>query len=139
MTIHTLDKNMDVSNKIIEYRDRPEGSESKLKTYSDGFKVLKTILKLKRTYKPIAFYNEVALLMFIIGTLFLVPVLIDYFGTGLVPRFPTFIASIFFYIMTVLFFFLGQILGSIVKNNRQKFELELNTWQYRFNELKNRK
>ena len=96
-------------------------------------------MKLKRTYKPIAFYNEVALLMFIIGTLFLVPVLIDYFGTGLVPRFPTFIASIFFYIMMVLFFFLGQILGSIVKNNRQKFELELNTWQYRFNELKNRK
>jgi hypothetical protein len=136
MTIHTLDKNMNFSNKIIEYRDRPAGSESKLKTYSDGFKVLKTIMNLKRTYKPISFYNEVALLMFIIGTTFLVPVLIDYFNTGLVPRYPTFIASVFFYMLMVLFFFMGQILGSIVKNNKQKFEIELNTWQYRFNKLK---
>jgi glycosyltransferase involved in cell wall biosynthesis len=137
MTIHTLDKNMNFENKIIEYRDRPAGSYSKLKTYSDGFRVIKTILKLKRTYKPISFYNEIALLMFIVGTLFLVPVLVEYFNTGFVPRFPTFIASTFFYIMTVLFFFLGQILGSIVKHNRQKFEVELNAWQYRFNELKN--
>ena len=138
MTIHTLDKNMNFSNKIIEYRDRPEGSESKLKTYSDGFKVLKTIMNLKRTYKPISFYNEIALLMFIIGTICLVPVLIDYFNTGLVPRYPTFIVSVFFYMLMILFFFMGQILGSIVKSNKQKFEIELNTWQYRFNKLKNK-
>ena len=93
MTIHTLDKNMNFENVIIEYRDRPEGSVSKLKTYPDGAKVLMMIFGLKRTYKPARFYGEISLLMFIIGLIFLIPVIVEYVNTGLVPRFPTFIAS----------------------------------------------
>lgn len=139
MTIHTLDKNMNFENVIIEYRDRPEGSVSKLKTYPDGAKVLMMIFGLKRTYKPARFYGEISLLMFIIGLIFLIPVIVEYVNTGLVPRFPTFIASTVFFMMTLICFFMGQILQGMVKSNRHKFELDLNTWQYRFNKLKKSK
>lgn len=138
MTIHSLDKNLNLKNVIIEYRDRPEGSVSKLKTYSDGFKVLNMILSLKRTYKPAKYYGEFSILSIIIGICFLVPVLREYFNTGLVPRIPTFLASIFFFGIGVILYFVGRILESNVKESRQRFEIELNTWQYRFNKLKNK-
>lgn len=136
MTIHALDKNMNVKNIICEYRDRPAGSESKLNTFSDGFKVLTTILGFKKNYQPLSFYTSLSVITLIIGLVFLIPVLVEYFQTGTVPRFPSFIASVFFFIISLLLFSIGQILGTNVKFQKQKFELDLNEWQYRFNELK---
>lgn len=123
MTMHTLDKNLHTENVIIEYRDRPEGSESKLNTYSDGMKVLKTIFSLYKNYKPLSFFTCFAVLLGIIATVFLCPVLIDYFKTGLVERFPTFIASVFFYIAMLQSFFTGLMLDNINRKNKQDFEI----------------
>ena len=91
MSIHAVDKNMFLENVVIEYRDRPEGSESKLNTYSDGFKVIFTIIKLLRTYKPMFFFGMIALLFVALGVGFMIPIIVEYFQTGLVPRFPTLI------------------------------------------------
>ena len=129
MTIHTLDKNMGVENIIIEYRDRPEGSESKLSTYSDGFKVLKTIAMLYKNYRPLSFFTWTSLLLLLIGLVFLIPVLIDYIQTGLVPKMPYFVASVFFFICAIQSFFGGLILQTIVKSNKQEFELKLNEYE----------
>ena len=86
MTIHALDKNMNIENVIIEYRDRPEGSESKLNTYVDGAKVIKTIITLYKNYRPFSFFCWLAVVFALIGLGFLIPVLIDYMKTGLVPK-----------------------------------------------------
>ena len=128
MTIHTLDKNMGVENIIVEYRDRPLGSESKLSTYSDGFKVLKTIGVLYKNYKPFSFFSWISVLLTIIGILFLVPVLNDYIQTGLVPKIPSFVASVFFFICAIQSFFGGLLLQTMVKNKRQEFEITLNEY-----------
>ena len=88
MSIHAVDKNMQVENVIIDYRDRPQGSESKLNTYSDGFKVLRTILQLFRTYRQAAFFGGIALALLLLALIFMIPVLITYGQTGLVPRPP---------------------------------------------------
>lgn len=92
MTIHAVYNNMQVDNVVITYRDRPEGSESKLNTYSDGFRVLKTIFRMFRQYRPFAFFGLLALLLFVIAAGFFIPVGIEYVETGLVPKFPTLIA-----------------------------------------------
>ena len=136
MTIHTLDKNMLVDNVIIEYRDRPEGSSSKLNTYSDGIKVLKTIVTLYKDYKPLSFFSWIAVILFVIGMIFLTPVIIDYVRTGLVPKMPSFLASVFFFICGIQSFFGGLILGTIVKKSRQNFEIKLNEYKDKFYELK---
>ena len=86
MSIHAVDKNMQVENFVIEYRDRPAGSESKLNTYSDGIKVLRTILRLFRNYKPLAFFGAIAAVLALLSVLFAVPVFSTYFATGLVPK-----------------------------------------------------
>ena len=125
MSIHAVDKNMSVENVIIDYRDRPEGSESKLNTVSDGFKVIKTIIRLFRTYKPFAFFSLLALVLVILAALFFVPVLVDYFRTGLVERFPTLIVCGFVIIAAVQSFFAGLILENIQQKNRQDFEMNL--------------
>lgn len=125
MSIHAVDKNMSVENVIIDYRDRPEGSESKLNTVSDGFKVIKTIIRLFRTYKPFAFFSLLALALVILAALFFVPVLVDYFRTGLVERFPTLIVCGFVIIAAVQSFFAGLILENIQQKNRQDFEMNL--------------
>ena len=132
MTIHTLDKNMGVENVIIEYRDRPEGSESKLNTYSDGLKVLKTIVTLYKNYKPLSFFTWVSILLIILGLGFLTPVLIDYIKTGLVPKMPSFIASVFFFICSIQSFFGGLILETMVKRSKQDFEIKLNEYADKF-------
>lgn len=137
MTIHTLDKNMGVENVIIEYRDRPNGSESKLNTFSDGFKVIKTIISLYKNYRPLSFFSLVTALLFIIGIIFLIPVMIDYFNTGLVPKMPSFMASIFFFICGIQSFFGGLILESIVKRSKQEFEIKLNEFTDKYKKLKN--
>lgn len=136
MTIHTLDKNMGVENIIIEYRDRPQGSESKLSTYSDGFKVLKTIVSLYKNYKPFSFFCWVSLALILIGIIFLTPVLIDYIKTGLVPKMPSFVASIFFFIGAIQSFFGGMILQTMVKTSRQDFEIKLNEYEDKYKQLK---
>ena len=91
MSIHALDKNFKLLEVPVTYRDRPAGSVSKLNTYKDGFRVLKTIARLFRDYKPFAFFGWLGLLCFIIATIFFVPVLQAYFSTGLVAKFPTLI------------------------------------------------
>ncbi len=125
MTIHALDKNMNIKEIPINYKDRPEGSFSKLSTYSDGLKVLKTIARLYKEYKPMRFFGILSILFFVISIIFASPVLIEYFKTGLVPRFPTLIFSLFLLIISVLLFVCGLILEVVVKKHRQLFELLL--------------
>lgn len=115
MTIHTLDKNMLVDNVVIEYRDRPEGSKSKLNTYSDGVKVIKTIITLYKNYKPFSFFSVVSIILFIMGTVFLLPVIIEYLKTGLVLKMPSFLTSVFLFICGIQSFFGGLILENMVK------------------------
>ena len=124
MTIHALDKNLLIKNVVIEYKDREKGSRSKLNTYSDGMKVLKTIFTLYKNYKPLSFFMWLSLLLTIIATVFLAPVLAEYFRTGLVRRFPTFIASVFFYIAAFQAFFGGLILDTISRRDKQDFEIK---------------
>ncbi|MBQ3416243.1 MAG: glycosyltransferase [Ruminococcus sp.] len=125
MSIHAIDKNMYVTNEVIEYRDRPEGSESKLSTYSDGFKVLMTIGRLFRNYRPLAFFGVIALILALFSIGFFIPVLVDYFRTGLVAKFPTLIACGFVMITAIQSFFAGLILDTIKQKNRHDFEMEL--------------
>lgn len=135
MSIHAVDKNMQISNIIIEYRDRPEGSESKLNTYSDGFKVLKTIGRLYKNYKPMNFFGILSLLLIIIAAILFVPIFVTYVQTGLVPRFPTLIASGFIVLAALQSFFSGMILDTLAQKNRQEFESELNTMEMNYKDL----
>lgn len=125
MSIHAADKNMFVENVIIEYRDRPEGSVSKLNTYSDGFRVLRTIARLYRTYKPMNFYGVVAAVLAVLSVGFLIPILVKYSQTHLVPNFPTLFVCGFVMLAAVQSFFSGMILQTISQKNRQDFEMEL--------------
>lgn len=125
MSIHAVDKNMFIENVIIDYRDRPEGSESKLSTYTDGAKVLKTILALYKNYKPMNFFGIVSLILLIIAFTMFIPVLLVYLKTGLVPNFPTLIVSGFIAVAALQSFFGGLILSTIVQKDRQLFEYKL--------------
>ena len=125
MTIHAIDKNMAIENVVIEYRDRPEGSESKLNTYSDGFKVLRTIVKLFRIYKPLAFFGILAFILIALAVGFFIPVLITFIQTHLVPNYPTLIVCGFSAIAGIQSFFAGLTLQTMVHKNRQDFELLL--------------
>ena len=122
MTIHALDKNLLLKEIPVDYRDRPEGSVSKLNTFSDGFKVLKTIARLFKEYKPTIFFGIFGFIFFIISLIFGIPVFIEYFKTGLVPRFPTLIFSGFMLMISMLSFMCGIILEVVVKKHRQLFE-----------------
>ena len=126
MTIHAVDKNYKLVEIPVSYRDRPEGSVSKLNTYSDGLKVLKTIATLFKEYKPAIFFNTLALIFFIIGVVIGLPAYIGYFQTGLVEKFPSLIVSCFSIMMALLFFMTGLILQVIVKKQKQNYELYLN-------------
>ena len=132
MTIHAVDKNMAVGNVVIDYRDRQEGSESKLNTFSDGFKVIKTIIRLFKAYKPIWFYGLVALILAIISIGFFIPILVIYGETGLVPKFPTLIMCCFVMTVAILSFFSGSILQSLRQKEKQDFELHLNQVYFNF-------
>ena len=125
MSIHAVDKNMLVENVVVNYRDRPDGSKSKLNTYSDGIKVLLTIFRLFRTYRPGIFFGIVASLLAVISILFFIPVLVTFAKTGLVPKIPTVIVCCFVMIASIQSFFSGQILQTIYQKNRQDFEIEL--------------
>ena len=135
MTIHTVDKNMLCENVIIEYRDRPEGSESKLNTYSDGFKVIKTIVKLFKNYKPLAFFSLLAFVLFAIAVAFFIPVLVNFFQTGTVEKIPTVIVCGITGLAAIISFFSGLVLDTIKQKNRQDFELSLHNASDRFKDL----
>lgn len=126
MTIHAVYNHMQISNVIVDYRDRPEGSVSKLNTYSDGFRVLGTIFRLYRDYKPFGFFSILALLLAVISVLFFIPVLLEYFATGLVLKFPTLIVCGFVMLAAIQSFFAGLMLSNMAQKNRRDFE-------YRFN------
>ncbi len=126
MTIHAVDKNFKLIEVPVTYRDRPEGSVSKLNTYSDGFKVLKTIATLFKEYKPAAFFNIISIICLIIALILGIPVVIEYFNTGLVPRFPTLIVSGTALLVALLLCITGIILQVIVKKHKQLYELYLN-------------
>lgn len=125
MSIHAIDKNLFIENEVIEYRDRPEGSESKLNTYSDGFKVLMTIVRLFRIYKPAAFFGLISTILALLSTGFFIPVLIEYLNTGLVKKFPTLIVCGFVMAAALMSLFSGLILETIKQKNRQDFEQHL--------------
>lgn len=124
MTIFALDKNLAIENVVIEYRDRPEGSESKLNTVSDGLKVLRTIGRLFKNYKPLLFFSLVSLLLLLIAVMLFVPIWIDFNQTGTVERFPTLIVAGFIGLTGIILFIAGLILDVITQNERQRFEIE---------------
>lgn len=130
MTIHALDKNMYLAELPVTYRDRPAGSLSKLNTYMDGMKVMKTIFNLYRQYKPFSFFGITAVIMTLIAAGLFIPVFWEYLQTGLVERFPTLIVSGFVFLGAMLLFFAGLILDSIAQKHRQLFEIQLNGFQF---------
>lgn len=125
MSIHAVDKNLFVENVVIDYRDRPEGSESKLNTYSDGFKVLRTIFRLFKNYKPMQFFSLLALVLAIISVAFFAPVFVTFLKTGVVDKMPTLIVSGFTMLAAIQSLFSGLILATITQKNRQDFEMQL--------------
>lgn len=135
MSIHAADKNLQVENVIVDYRDRPEGSVSKLNTFSDGFRVLRTIARMYQTYKPLNFFGILAAVLVVLAVGFMIPILIDYSRTGLVPHFPTLIVCGFAMLAAMLSFFTGLILNTMGQKNRQDFEMTLGTIRIRQDEL----
>ena len=125
MSIHAVNKNMMVENVIIEYRDHPQGSESKLNTYSDGFKVLKTIFRLYKNYKPMGFFGVLSLILLLISAGMFIPVFYLFLITNRVDNFPTLIVSGFIALAAIISFFAGLILSTLVEKSRQDFEYKL--------------
>ncbi|WP_194610380.1 glycosyltransferase family 2 protein [Clostridium vitabionis] len=123
MTIHAVYHNMQIDNVIIEYRDRPEGSVSKLNTYSDGMKVLLTIARLFKNYKPLAFFGTLAGVLAVLSLIFFVPVWMAFLKTGEVLRYPTLIVCGFTMMAALLSLFAGMILSNQEKNTRRTFEI----------------
>lgn len=126
MTIHAVFNNLQVNNVIVTYRDRPEGSVSKLNTYSDGLRVLSIIGKLFRTYKPFQFFSLLAIVLTILSGAFFIPILIEYISTGFVGKFPTLFVCGFVELAAIQSLFSGMILENITQQDRKEFELKLN-------------
>ncbi len=126
MTIHALDKNLMIQSMPVQYRNRPEGSESKLNTYTDGMKVLLTIFNLYRDYQPLKFFGVIALLLAAVSLFLFIPVFTEFLKTGLVPRFPTLIVSAVTMLAAFLSLVCGLILDTNAKNSRKNFEVQMN-------------
>jgi len=126
MTIHALDKNFHVRSIPVDYRDRPNGSVSKLNTYTDGVKVIATIFRLLKDYRPLQFFSAIALMLAFFAAFLFTPILLEFSRTGLVPRFPTLIVSGFSALSSILLFCCGLILHTENQRNRQNFEIQLN-------------
>ena len=124
MTIHCLDKYLNIKNEIVDYQDRPEGSESKLNTVSDGIKVLKTIFGFYKNYKPMAFFTWIFAFFFVAGLATFIPVFIDFLQRG-VAKVPTLVVSVLFFLVSVQSLFTGLTLDNIIKNSKQSFEMRL--------------
>lgn len=125
MSIHALYRRMQVENVVINYRNRPEGSMSKLNTYSDGIKVLCTIIKLFKDYKPIRFFGSLAMVLTMLSLFLFIPVCTEYLRIGEVPRFPTLIVSCFLMIAALLLTVAGLILSSQLSKDSRDFEFRL--------------
>ena len=125
MSIHAADKRLRVENVVVTYRDRPEGSVSKLNTFSDGIKVLRTIGRLFRTYRPMEYFGLLSAVLMLLGVLFVIPVLEDYAQTGMVARFPTLIVCGFVMLAAIISFFAGLLLMTLRVKDRQEFEMRL--------------
>ncbi len=136
MSIHAVVNNLHVENVVITYRDRPEGSISKLNTYSDGMKVLKTIGRLYKNYKPFEFFSILSAFLMSLSAIFFTPVLTEYVHTKKVRRFPTLIVCGFVGISSLMSFFLGLLLSTIGQKNRQDFEMELQAIQREYKKIK---
>lgn len=126
MTIHAVNYNMQVENVIVEYRDRPEGSVSKLNTFRDGMKVIQKMVQLYKNYKPLKCFSLIAILFSLVAVILFVPVLLEYLETGLVPRFPTLIVCGFLVLAAIQAFFSGMVLDVQVAKDRRDFEYRLN-------------
>ena len=124
MSIHAVERNMRIENVVIEYRDRPEGSESKLNTYTDGFKVLRTILRLYKDYRPFGFFGVLAAVLALVSAGFMVPVVAEYPRTGLVPRFPTLIVCACGMVAALLLFTAGIVLSNLLTQDARNFEFK---------------
>lgn len=135
MTIHAADKNLHVEHVVIEYRDRPEGSVSKLNTYKDGIKVIFRMMSLYRDYRPMRFFSAIAGLLALISIAFFFPVGMEYVQTGLVPKFPTLIVCCFVMLAAIQSFFAGLILLTIEQKNKQEFEMQLLAAYHRYQQL----
>jgi len=135
MSIHAITRNMLVRNVVIDYRDRPDGSVSKLNTYSDGAKVLMTIARLFKNYKPFAFFGFIALMLTLLATGFMIPVLAEFFKTGLVPRFPTLIVCGVTMLGALLLFISGLILSTLQEKDKRDFEFQLQQVSNQYREL----
>lgn len=123
LSIHAVDKRFRITDVPIDYRDRPEGSYSKLSTFGDGAKVLRAIASLFKDHKPMAFFGWLALILIVLGLIAGIPVIAEYFQTGLVPRFPTAILAIALVIYGALSFTAGIILDTVAKTGRKQWEL----------------
>ncbi len=126
MTIHAVYNNMQIDNVIVDYRDRPAGSSSKLNTFADGIRVLKTIFNLYRDYKPMGFFGTLSAILAAISILFFIPVFRDYLHTGLVAKFPTLIVCGFVMMAAIQSFFAGLILSNLDRSSRRDFEVQRN-------------
>ncbi len=126
MTIHAVEKNYKIIEIPVMYRNRIDGSISKLRTFCDGYKILKIIVQLFKEYKPSLFFNIFATLILIMSIIFLIPIFIEYYNTGLVPKFPTLIVSTMLLIMSLLLYVTGIILQTIVNKNKRIYELIMN-------------
>ena len=125
MTIHAVNYNMQVDNVVVEYRDRPEGSVSKLNTYSDGLRVIRKMLQLYRNYRPLQFFGAICLILVVAALLFMIPIFREYLETGLVPRFPTLIVCGFMVLAGIQSFFSGMILEVMAAKDKRDFEYRL--------------
>ncbi len=126
MTIHAVNYHMQIENVVVEYRDRPEGSVSKLNTYSDGMKVIRKMVQLYKNYKPLRFFGAICLLLVLVALILMIPVFREYFITGQVPRFPTLIVCGFLTLAGIQSFFAGMILDVMAAKDRRDFEYRLN-------------
>lgn len=129
MTLHTLDKRFLIKEIHIEYRDRPEGSYSKLNTFSDGMRVLKTIFWVFKDYKPLTFFSIISLMFFIFGLIIGLPVVDEFIKTSYVEKVPSAILATGLMLFSVISLFSGFILDTIVKQHRENYELYLNRFK----------
>ncbi len=125
LSIHSLDKRFKLVEVPITYKDRPEGSESKLNTFSDGFKVLKMIFNLFKDYKPLIFFSIISLILFVLGLVFGIPVIAEFAKTGFIDKFPSAILATGLMILSALSFIAGFILDTVVRQNRMQYELKI--------------
>lgn len=126
MTIHAVNYNLQVENVVVEYRNRSEGSVSKLNTYSDGLRVIHKMLQLYRNYRPLHFFGALCLILLLAAIILMIPIIRVYFETGLVPRFPTLIVCGFMVLAGIQSFFTGMILEVMAAKDRRDFEYRLN-------------